>query len=653
LSSYLLCVCVGSLEATAPAMTSSGVPCRVWLPRGLARDGVYARDLHRDALDWLEPYTRVPYPYRKMDGIGLPDFSAGAMENPAAVTYRMRVVAADPENASTAQLKQTFEYVAHELTHMWWGDLVTFAWWDDIWLNEAFATFVGHKCNDGCRPEWRFWRDFILQVVVGFELDALASTHAIHSEARTVDEAWQRFDAVSYQKGAAVLRMLEGYLGAEVFREGVHLYLTQHYESNATASDFWRALDDASRADVTRIASAWINEPGHPLVECRRDGDAVVLSQRRFCFDRALSSAQRWPIPMVVKIDGQERPVLFDAGEMRLPLAKASWLFPNARGIGFYRFALDDDLFAALLPKVRSLEPEERLVLVDNQWALVRAGVRSVATYVELLRALRGESDRAVLTAVYERLLWIWSHALPETQRARFGAVVSRVFQPQLDRLGWDPPSNESDDDRQLRPLAINALGVIAGDPAVLAEARRRIEGHLDGRPADPNLILALANVAAAHGDAALHARYYAHRQAVVLTDVQEEQRFMNAFALFRDEKAIAANVAALLDGTIRDQDVMLLLRELMRVPEGRPAYSRAIRERWDRFAPLDASIRNDVLASLARSTDPALVRDAEAFLRERTEPDMRESAQRDLETLRLNAAAAERVAAELSAALR
>src|SRR5439155_7254421 len=189
LSSYLLTFCVGSIEATDPVLTRSGVPCRVWLPRGMSREGVYSRDLHRDALDWLEPYTGVPYPYRKMDGIGLPDFSAGAMENPAAITYRLRVLAADPENASTAQLKQTFEYVAHEVTHMWWGDLVTFAWWDDIWLNEAFATFVGHKCNEASRPHWRFWRDFILQVVVGFELDALASTHAIHSEAPTVDEA--------------------------------------------------------------------------------------------------------------------------------------------------------------------------------------------------------------------------------------------------------------------------------------------------------------------------------------------------------------------------------------------------------------------------------------------------------------------------------
>src|SRR5439155_1687418 len=293
LSSYLLTFCVGTTEATDPVLTRSGVPCRVWLPRGMSREGVYSRDLHRDALDWLEPYTGVPYPYRKMDGIGLPDFSAGAMENPAAITYRLRVLAADPENASTAQLKQTFEYVAHEVTHMWWGDLVTFAWWDDIWL------------------------------------------------------------------------------------------------------------DDASRADVTRIADVWINEPGHPLVECRRDVDAVVLSQRRFYFDAALTSDQRWPIPMVLTVDGHERRVLFDTSELRLPIGKDSWLFPTAHGIGFYRFVLDDALFAALLPHVRSLEPEERLVLVDNQWALVRAGVCPVATYVALLRALRGESDRAVLTAVY------------------------------------------------------------------------------------------------------------------------------------------------------------------------------------------------------------------------------------------------------------
>ena len=652
LSSYLLCFCVGSIEPTEPVTTTAGTPCRVWLPRGFARDGLYARDLHRESLDWLEPYTAIPYPYHKMDGIGLPDFSAGAMENPGAVTYRMSVVAADPARATVSRLKQTFEYVAHEITHMWWGDLVTFAWWDDIWLNEAFATLVGSKCVQARRPQWRLSRDFVFDATRAFELDALASTHAIHAEATTVDEAWQRFDAISYQKGASVLRMLEGYLGEDVFRDGVRGYLRQHYEANATAADFWRALDEASGRDVTRIAKAWITEPGHPLVECRREGDAIVLTQQRFFLDRSRSSDHRWPIPMVLRIDGTDRSVLGDAAELRIEAPRGSWLFPNARGLGFYRFALDDALFDALLPHVRSLEPEERLALVDDQWALVRAGRRPVATFLRVLDALAGESDRVVLGAAYERLRWIESYALGESDRAAFGALAVRLFQPQLDRLGYDPRPDDGEDDRELRAIVINALGLVARDPATVAEASRRVAGHLDGRPLNKDVVLAFANVAAAHGGLELHQRYLAHRKDVSLTDVQEERRFMFALAPFRDEQAIAANVRAILDGTIRDQDVSLLLRELVRVSEGRPAYARAIRERWDRFAPLEGSIRIDVLAALAKCIDLNLLPDNEAFLRARTELDLRESAGRALESLRLDGAAAARIRDELRVAL-
>ncbi|HYY55401.1 MAG TPA: ERAP1-like C-terminal domain-containing protein, partial [Candidatus Dormibacteraeota bacterium] len=291
--------------------------------------------------------------------------------------------------------------------------------------------------------------------------------------------------------------------------------------------------------------------------------------------------------------------------------------------------------------------------LVDDQWALVRAGVRPVSTFLRLLDALDGEEDRVVLSAVYERLRWIHSYVLSEAERAGFAALVTRLFRPQLERLGYDARPNEGEDDRQLRPIVIGALGVLAGDEQTVTEARRRIDGHLDGRPLDTDVILAFAGVAAAHGDVDLQRRYLAHRKHVSLTDVQEEQRFMFALAPFRDAKAVEVNVAALLDGTIRDQDVSLLLRELVRVPAGRPAYARAIRDRWDRFAPLEASIRNDVLASLAKCIDPALATDNEKFLRARTEPDMRENAGRALESLRLDAASAARIRDELRAALR
>jgi len=255
ISSYLVAFTVGPYEFTPTITTTSGIPVRVCLPPGLAEQGIYARDAHVRSVEWLQAYTAIPYPYIKVDAIGIPDFEAGAMENPGAITYRTRLLAADERNASIQTLKGVFSTAAHELTHMWWGDLVTMRWWTDLWLNESFASFVGEKATAALNPEWRYWRDFVADNTSAFNLDALASTHPISVEAKSAEEASQRFDAISYAKGAAVLRMVEGYLGEETFREGVRIYLRRHAEANASADDFWRALDEASTSPRSRRAA--------------------------------------------------------------------------------------------------------------------------------------------------------------------------------------------------------------------------------------------------------------------------------------------------------------------------------------------------------------------------------------------------------------
>src|SRR5438132_13831202 len=307
MSSYLLAFTVGPYDATPMAKSKTNVECRVWLPKGTAEQAIYARDSHAKAIEWLEGYTGIPYPFGpKVDAIGIPDFEAGAMENPGAITYRTTLLAADEKTASTATFKAVFSVAAHELTHMWWGDLVTMAWWKDIWLNESFASFVGEKCTANVNPEWRFTRDVVSQNTPAFNLDSLLSTHPISMEAKNVDEASERFDAVTYLKGQGVLRMIEHYLGEHDFRSGVRIYLDRHKWANATAGDFWRALDEASGRDVTGLATAWITEPGHPLVTCAARetaaGITVELAQARFFADPGQApTAQVWPVPLVIR----------------------------------------------------------------------------------------------------------------------------------------------------------------------------------------------------------------------------------------------------------------------------------------------------------------------------------------------------------------
>ncbi len=655
LSCYLLAFAVGPFEGTAVVRTNTGIPVRVWLPAGLAADGVYARDAHREAIEWLESYTGIPYPYDKVEGLGIPDFSAGAMENPGAVTYRLHVLAANPAKASTAVLKQTHEYVAHELTHMWWGDLATLAWWDDIWLNEAFATFVGHKANAALRPRWRFWRDFLHRARSAFSLDALASTHPISMPARSAEQAWQRFDAISYEKGASVLRMLEAYLGEETFRRGVRLYLERFREANATAADFWGALDEASGADATRLASAWITESGHPLVDLRLASEGRLgLRQRRFFADpQAPDTGQRWPIPLVLRTGAGEVRSLFDSAEGAVDVAPGTWAFPNSRATGFYRYALDRSLRDRLLPHVPELDAEERLGLIDNDWALLRAGVIRADDYVAVVRALEREDDRVVLTTLHEQLRWLGEHAVGDAQREAFETLVTRLFGPHLERLGWEGKLGDEEDDEQLRPIAIRALGQLARLREVRDAAARRVRAHLDGRTQDRNVVGALAIVAAIDGDEALQARYLQRMREVELSDPQEESRFRGALASFERPAAAARTIAASFDGTIRDQDFRFTLAEGLRTTATRLDYWRAIRERWDeKIAPLETSLRNAIVVALSQLSLPAVMPAVREFLLAKRREDSAEVTAQALEGMRLDAAAAERIGRELASAL-
>ena len=661
MSSYLLAFTVGPYEATPVATTSTGVECRVWLPRGTADQAIFARDSHVKAVEWLERYTDIPYPFApKVDAIGVPDFEAGAMENPGAITYRTTYLAADTATASSATFKAVFSVAAHELTHMWWGDLVTMAWWNDIWLNESFASFVGEKCTASVNPEWNYARDVVSQNTPAFNLDALRSTHPISIEAKNVDEANERFDAVTYLKGQGVLRMMEHYLGEEDFRAGVRIYLDRHKWANATAGDFWRALDEASGRDVTGLATAWITEPGHPLVSCRvretATGLTVDLAQSRFFADPTVEpTGQVWPVPLVIRYgsgDGavKEMRYLLDSATGSVDLPGAKWYFPNGGGVGFYRYAFDDRSIALLAKEISNLAPEERLSLLDDQWALARGRKATVGQVLDLVAGLKGEDDLYVLRSLAEILGWINHNALrPSTERA-FRALADATFRPQLDRLGWENRADDSSDEREKRQLVIGALGHTAAAADVRAEARRRIGAHLDGvSRLQPDVAGPIASVAAIEGDAALYERYVARMREVEKTDPQEEARFRGALTSFYEPAIIDRYAKAIFTDLIRDQDRSVLLRGMGPLKNAREAALRSVSANWDAFvAKMDPGGKQRVVTALGQLTPSGLVEQATALLRAKPAPEIRETAAQAIEQMRIGAANAERMAAEL-----
>jgi puromycin-sensitive aminopeptidase len=667
ISTYLVAFTVGPYEFTDVVTTPSGIPVRVCLPPGLAAQGTYARDAHVRSVEWLQSYTAIPYPYYKVDAIGIPDFEAGAMENPGAITYRTRLLAADERNASIQTLKGVFSTAAHELTHMWWGDLVTMRWWTDLWLNESFASFVGEKATAALNPEWRYWRDFVADNTSAFNLDALASTHPISVEAKSAEEASQRFDAISYTKGAAVLRMIEGYLGEDAFREGVRIYLKRHAEANASADDFWRALDESSGQDVTSIANAWIKEPGHPLVDIRaREADGgleLELSQARYFSDTdAAPTAQRWPVPLVIKYGTEEgvrehRSVL-SAARATVRLPGAHWFFPNGGGRGFYRFrfasAFEGDRLDA---GIAHLAAEERLALVDNLWAIARHGKATLAMFLARLETLRGEEDRAVLAAIGDSLSWLGNYAVRDATERPFARLVDELYRPILEAAGWTARDGDDTDVREKRTRAIAMLGFHARARDVRDEAQRRVRDHLEGRERlNPDVAGTVVAVAATVGDNALWDRYIARMQQAQAADAQEEARFRQGLIFFEDPELADRTAEAIFSPLIRGQDRGLMLIPMMQSRRTRLAAWKAVKKHWDAdiaatdLAPL---LKQGYVTAVSQLTQRGLAEDAASFLEAKRTPDIQETVAQSLERLRINTAAAERLADELEDALR
>ena len=322
MSTYLLAFLVGdfaSVEERAP----NGTLVRVWATRGKEEQGRFAVENAVRLLAYFNDYFGIPYPLEKLDHIAVPDFAAGAMENWGAITYRETVLLFDPENSSAATRQRIMEVVSHEMAHMWFGDLVTMEWWDDLWLNESFASWMGDKAVDHQYPEWNMWTQFVFQDTnSGLSLDGLRNSHPIEARVENPAQIRELFDAISYSKGGSVLRMLEDFLGAEVFRRGLHGYLSAHQYGNARTEDLWAALEEASGQPVTAIMNSWVKQMGYPVLSTRthsHEGELrVALSQQRFLYDHLMDESEDdatlWQVPVGVARAGSDAKVLRSYG---------------------------------------------------------------------------------------------------------------------------------------------------------------------------------------------------------------------------------------------------------------------------------------------------------------------------------------------------
>jgi len=475
MSTYLVAFIVGPFEET-PVTTVRGVPVRIIYPKGKGGMSDIAMETAVHALEFFTDYFNIAYPGDKMDLIAIPDFAAGAMENLGLVTFRDTALLVDPATASHNSVLRVAQVVNHEIAHMWFGDLVTMDWWEGIWLNEAFATFMETICTNHFRPEWKVWVDFNPDRDRAFGVDGLHSTRAIEYTVVSPDDCRGMFDVLTYTKGCAVLRMLEQYLGEEVFRDGIRQYLKTHAYANTVTVDLWNALEASSGQPVGEIMNTWILQGGHPLLKVENG----TVTQTPFSYlppqEKSAIGAQ-WLVPVLSRTLGDDTIAKQLLRESSAPLALSGDVVVNAGGSGFYRTAYGDSELAALSANLGALDELERAVLFSDTWAAVLVGAASLGSLLQLATGLR-DLDEPATWAVISTAIGMIDRVADDAGRAELAGAVSRIYRPVFDRLGWDKHEGESAQAGEVRAAAIAALGVYAHDDEVIAEALRRFDAN-------------------------------------------------------------------------------------------------------------------------------------------------------------------------------
>jgi puromycin-sensitive aminopeptidase len=659
MSTYLVAFVVGPLEATE-AVDVDGVPLRVVHVPGKAHLAPYALEVGAFCLRYFADYYGIAYPSDKCDLIALPDFAAGAMENLGAITFREAVLLVDPDAVTQVELQRVADVVAHELAHMWFGDLVTMKWWNGLWLNEAFATFMELAAVDAFRPGWQRWVAFTNERAAAFAVDSLASTRPIEYPVRSPEDAEGMFDVLTYQKGASVLRMLEQYLGTDGFRAGIRLYLEANAYGNAETTDLWDAIEEATGEPVRRIMDSWIFQGGYPLVGADLGGDTLRLTQRRFRYLGGTAgegaddgSDASWAVPVLVGTGGTEAAkVLVEGDGATLDVAGgAGSLVVNAGGHGFYRVRYSPTLLDSLQARLADLQPIERALLLEDTWASVLAGDTAAPAFLDLARAYRDETDRTVWATLTIALGGVDRLLDGETRKA-FQSYVRDLVRPAFDRLGWQPSGEEDELTRQLRGTLVTTLGNLGEDRDVLDRAREVHGAYLDDPSSvDPNVAAAVVGVMAAHGSAADHTAF--RERAFTSPSPQESLRYLYALAAFPDPDLVADTLARCLTPEIRSQNApFLVLLALGNRHAGDLAWE-FVKAEWDRLNerfPDNAIPR--LLGGVTALSTPRQAADVEAFLADHPVPQAAKTVEQHLERLRVNVALRQREAARVAAHL-
>ena len=590
MSTYLLAFIVGDL-ACIQKKSQSGTIMRIWTTKGKEDQGKFALDTSLQLLDFYNDYFGIPFPLPKLDHIAIPDFAAGAMENWGAITYREVALLVDAQNSAASTRQLVASIISHEMAHMWFGDLVTMKWWNDLWLNESFASWMGDKAVDSIHPEWDVWTHFLTaDTASAFSLDGLANSHPIEQEVNNPAEIGQLFDAISYSKGGSVLRMLEDYIGPKDFRTGISNYLLKHSYSNAETSDLWSALSNASGKPVGKMMDSWVKQTGFPILSVSRNNRSVNVKQERFLYENISSdtitpSNTTWFIPIKIGTKGTDKFLskLMSSSKQFIELPKGldNWFKLNPDQTGFYRVKYEPEALSYLESAIRNgeLGDKDRLGLQGDAYALCRAGYGPVSSFLSLSKSYSKENKAPVLSDLATNLRGIENLIDDQSYFGKYREFCRGIFETPAGICGWDRTQYEEHQQALLRSTALSNMGHY-GDKDTLDEASKRFFAYVENSDeVHPDIRAVVFNLTAQVSNRDIYNLMWELEKRSKLQE--EKVRFHSALASFDDENLLNETLERSLTDDIRAQDTIRVIVAVSSSRKGRSLAWDFVRKNW------------------------------------------------------------------------
>jgi len=574
MSSYLNVFVAGELDFIESR--SGPTQLRVITTKGKAEMGRYALEATAQILQYYNDYFGVAYPLPKLDQIAMPGGFGGAMENWGGITYYESKLLFDPKSSSAETKQDIYEVLAHEMAHQWFGDLVTMAWWDNLWLNEGFASWMGSKCTAHFNPQWEVWlrrefpRDPTRRVGIAkeaaMESDARSTTHPIQQPVATEAEANGAFDDITYKKGQSFLRMLESFLGEDVFREGIRRYMAAHMYSNTTTADLWNALSETSGKAVAEITAGWTEQPGFPVVKVKREQDgSISLTQERFTVNFKNAPPLEWKIPLTHAVVGGVPETLLMTGKSDsvhdVPQSRALKL--NLNGAGNYRVEYDQPSWELLVGAFKNLGVEDRVNLLSDTWALVQANRAPISLYFELVEKLPASTELAEREQIIHVLDFVNRLLSGSSEQQKFQGYARSLLRPGFDAIGWETKPNEQAAVENLRASLITALGKL-DDPKVVANCREHFKAFLaNPESLAPDLRPAVFSVVGHYANEATWNEL--HKLGLKTTSIEEKQNYYDALAGAMDPKLVKKTLPIALTDELSTSRAVYLVSRIAR----------------------------------------------------------------------------------------